>query len=122
MTTPTTPTTIAATPPTAVPGAAWVGAWRGTVTQGREKYVALVHIHAAKLGEEFATAEYAPLGCSTAWTLTEATPEHLAGRERVTRNTSTTCINGDFTVDLREDGTILFDWGRSVATGILTRE
>ncbi|MGV9270929.1 hypothetical protein ACWDRR_40555 [Kitasatospora sp. NPDC003701] len=110
-------------PPTASPsGAAWAGTWHGTVTQGRQKYVVVVRIREAQIGEEFAEAEYTPLGCSTVWLLTERLPKRLTGHERVTRNTTTTCVNGDFVLEFRADGTILFDWGSSRATAVLTRE
>ncbi|MFD9595735.1 hypothetical protein ACFWA9_23710 [Kitasatospora sp. NPDC059973] len=102
--------------------ASWAGTWRGSITQGREKYVLLVRIRDAQIGEEFADAEYSPLGCTTVWLLTERLPKRLTGHERVTRNTRTTCANGDFVLEPRSDGTLLFDWGSSRATGILTRE
>ncbi|MFF1903970.1 hypothetical protein [Kitasatospora sp. NPDC058218] len=110
------------TPAASPPGAAWAGTWRGTVTQGRQKYVVVVRIRDAQIGEEFAEAEYSPLGCSTVWLLTERLPKRLTGHERVTRNTATTCVNGDFVLELRGDGTILFDWGSSRATAVLARE
>ncbi|MEV0530674.1 hypothetical protein [Kitasatospora sp. NPDC050463] len=115
---PSTTAAVTATPSTA----AWTGTWHGTVTQGRQKYVVVVRIRDAQLGEEFADAEYSPLGCSTVWLLTERLPTRLTGHERVTRNTTTTCVSGDFVLELRTDGTILFDWGSSRATAVLTRQ
>ncbi|MFE2724762.1 hypothetical protein [Kitasatospora sp. NPDC059327] len=114
---------VATAPVTATPSAAaWTGTWQGTVTQGRQKYVVVVRIRDAQLGEEFADADYSPLGCSTVWLLTERLPKRLTGHERVTRNTTTTCVSGDFTLELRTDGTVLFDWESSRATAVLTRQ
>lgn len=100
----------------------WVGDWQGTITQSGRKYVLKVSIREPKLGEEFADAEYTPLGCTTRWTLTERTDRRLTGHEAVVRNTVTTCVSGDFTLDLRKDGGLDFAWNRTVAVGTLTRQ